>query len=387
MGFAIHISNSIHFSPAALLLAALLSFAAPAVSAAQEAAEIRMTGTIEVDDAELSFKLPGRLESRLVSEGEAVQAGQVLAKLDTSELEQEFEIRRGELEAAEAALADLEAGSRPEELAQAEAARQKAQAMLSELLAGSRAADIAATEAATRRTRADREQADKDLARAEALHAGQSVTDQDLDRARTAARTALERQTEAEARLRLVREGPRREQIEQARQAESEAAQRLALLRQGPRKDAVSQAQARARIASHAVALARIRLDNGTLVSPVSGTVLAQHAEPGEYLSAGTPVVTVAPLDHLWMRAYIHETDLGRVVLGQTASVTIDTWPDRVYSGTLAFISPQTEFTPKTIQTEKERITLVYRVKIRLDNPKSELKPGMPAVATLRARE
>lgn len=364
----------------------LLWLCGASASPAQDVPEIRMHGTIEVDDAELSFKQAGRLARRFVSEGETVKAGQALAELDTSELEQEFEMRRGELDAAEATLADITAGSRPEEIAQAEAARQRAQAMLSELLAGSRAADIIAAEAAARRARADREQADKDLARVATLHGKQSVTDQDLDRAKTAARTALERQNEADARLRLVREGPRQEQIEQARQAEAEAAQRLALLRQGPRRDTVTQAQARVRIASHSLALARIRLDNGTLTSPVSGTVLTHHAEPGEYLSAGTPVVTVASLDQLWMRGYLPETDLGRVVLGQPASVTIDTWPDKAYPGTLSFISQQTEFTPKTIQTEKERITLVYRVKIRLENPGGELKPGMPAIVTLRAR-
>jgi len=355
-------------------------------SHAQTGAEIRMHGTIETDDAELGFKQPGRLSERLVSEGETVKPGQVIARLDTAELEQEYGMRRGELDAAEAALADLTAGSRPEEIAQAEAARLRAHAMLSELLAGSRDADVSAAEAASRRARADREQSERDLARVAALHRKQTVTDQDLERAETAARTALERLNEAEARLKLVREGPRAEQIEQARQAETEAAQRLALLRQGPRTDAVAQAQARVRIASHAVSLARIRLDNGTLIAPAAGTVLAHHAEPGEYLSAGTPVVTVAPLDRLWMRAYLPEPDLGRVNLGQAASVTIDTWPDKSYPGTLSFISQQTEFTPKTIQTDKERITLVYRVKIRLDNPGGDLKPGMPAVVTLQAR-
>ncbi|HOY69039.1 MAG TPA: efflux RND transporter periplasmic adaptor subunit [Candidatus Ozemobacteraceae bacterium] len=362
------------------------SLSRPVLAAEPPAGVIRLNGTIETDDAELSFKQPGRLIERLVSEGEAVKAGQLLARLDTAELEQEHAMRLGEFEAAEAALADLTAGSRPEEIAQAEAARQRARAMLDELLAGSRAPDIAAAEAAARRARADREQADKDLARAESLHAKAVITDQEMDRARTASRTARERQAEADARLKLIREGPRAEQIEQARQAEAEAAQRLALLRQGPRPDAVLQARARVRIASHAVALARIRLDNGTLVSPLTGTVLTHHAEPGEYLSAGTPVVTVAPLDRLWLRAYLPETDLGRVVLGQNASVTTDTWPDRVYPGILAFISPQTEFTPKTIQTEKERITFVYRIKITLDNPHGELKPGMPAVVTLQGR-
>lgn len=86
------------------------------------------------------------------------------------------------------------------------------------------------------------------------------------------------------------------------------------------------------------------------------------------------------------MRAYLPETDLGRVTLGQAASVTVDTWPETPYPGTLSFISQQTEFTPKTIQTDKERITLVYRVKVRIDNPAGKLKPGMPAVVTLQVR-
>jgi HlyD family secretion protein len=96
-------------------------------------------------------------------------------------------------------------------------------------------------------------------------------------------------------------------------------------------------------------------------------------------------VVTVARLDEVWLRGYIPETELGRVKLGQQARVSIDTWPGRVFEGRVSFISPEAEFTPKNVQTEKERVKLVYRIKITLLNPKGELKPGMPADAVLQA--
>ena len=115
----------------------------------------------------------------------------------------------------------------------------------------------------------------------------------------------------------------------------------------------------------------------------MSGIVIAKHAEPGEYLAPGTPVVTLGDLSKPWLRAYIDETDLGRVQLGGEAAVTTDSYPKKVYPGRISFISSEAEFTPKNVQTEKERVKLVYRVKIELANPDQELKPGMPADAEL----
>ncbi len=102
-------------------------------------------------------------------------------------------------------------------------------------------------------------------------------------------------------------------------------------------------------------------------------------------VSAGTPVVTIADLDHLWLRGYLSETDLGRVKLGQAATVKTDTYPGKRYKGRVSFISSQAEFTPKSVETHKERVTLVYRIKIDLENQAHELKPGMPADALLDA--
>ena len=121
-----------------------------------------------------------------------------------------------------------------------------------------------------------------------------------------------------------------------------------------------------------------------TLKAPFDGVILVRQAELGEVVVPGTPVVTLADLDHVWLRAYVNETDIGRVRLGQQATVTTDTYPGRRYGGRIAFIAEKAEFTPKSVETHAERVTLVYRIKIELDNPAHELVPGMPADATIR---
>jgi HlyD family secretion protein len=119
------------------------------------------------------------------------------------------------------------------------------------------------------------------------------------------------------------------------------------------------------------------------LRAPASGVVLVRQAELGEVMAPGTPVVTIADVEHLWLRGYVSETDLGRIHWGQEATVRTDTFPGKAYRGRVSFISSEAEFTPKSVETHKERVTLVYRVKIDLDNPNHELKPGMPADATI----
>jgi HlyD family secretion protein len=164
-----------------------------------------------------------------------------------------------------------------------------------------------------------------------------------------------------------------------------EAGQRLKLLKAGPRPDAVRQARARLDASSAGLSLAETRLGQATLTAPMSGLVLAKHAEPGEMLAPGAPVVTIARMDEVWLRGYIPEADVGRVVIGQRARVTADAWPGRALEGRVSFISSEAEFTPKNVQTEKERVKLVYRIKITLPNPKGELKPGMPVDAIIVA--
>ena len=299
------------------------------------AGAVRVSGNIEATEVELAFRLPGWVEERAVDEGDAVKAGELVARLDARELEQQARQAKAEAEAARAQLAELEAGSRPEEVAAAEAAHQRA------------LADAAAARA--------------DFERAEELFKARVITRQELDARKAASGAAAAAVNQTQANLDLVRAGPRKEEVEQAR--------------------------ARAESAKHSAELAATRLGYATLKSPLAGVVLSKATEPGEYVSAGTPIVTVAELGNVFLRAYVNETDLGRVKLGAGAQVTADTWPGRIYEGRVTFISSQAEFTPKSIQTHQERVKLVYRVKIEIANPKGELKPGMPADAEITTEQ
>jgi len=344
---------------------------------------IRVSGNMEVTDVELSFRIPGWVERRTVSEGQLVQAGWEVAALDRTELGQEVELRKREVAAARAALAELEAGSRTEEIAEAEAFVAQAKARVAELEAGSRPQEIAAAKAAVARAQADAGYRKTDLARMEKLHKSGAATDQELDTSRTAYDVADARLREAQEQLKLVEEGPRAEQIEQAKASLAQTQQRLALVKKGPRQETIDQSRARLQQAEQALAIGQTRLTYTTLVSPVSGLVLSENVEAGEYVAAGTPIVTVADLNNIWLRAYINETDLGRVKVGQAARITTDTYPGKVYEGRISFIASEAEFTPKNVQTPKERVKLVYRVKITVANPNMELKPGMPADAEI----
>jgi HlyD family secretion protein len=301
----------------------------------EEDGVIRVSGNIEVTDVDVSFRIPGRVAERLVGEGMVVTAGQVVARLDSEDLEQEVRLKAAELAAAEAALRELEAGSRPQEIRVAEARVASAQAERDRLL--------------------------RDYERASALSAKEVIPRRDFDRAKAEHEVAEARLREAEETLRLVREGPRRETIDQAR--------------------------ARVRQAQEVFALARTRHTYGTVAAPLSGVVLSENIEPGGYVAAGTPVVTVGDLENVWLRAYIEEPDLGRVKVGQPVAVTADTYPGKTYPGRVSFIASGAEFTPKSVQTQKERVKLVYRIKIDIANPEMELKPGMPADAAIRVAE
>ncbi len=147
----------------------------------------------------------------------------------------------------------------------------------------------------------------------------------------------------------------------------------------------VELAKAEIHSATETLKMSQIVLGYTILRAPFSGVVEVRQAELGEIMVPGTPVVTLADLDHVWLRAYINETDIGKVRYGQTATVTTDTYPGKKYIGHVSFISSNAEFTPKSVETHAERVTLVYRIRIDIDNPSHELVPGMPADATLQA--
>jgi HlyD family secretion protein len=299
--------------------------------APKETGEIRISGTVETTVTALSFKLPGRVRERLVDEGQKVSAGQTVARLEDDQIRQELAGREAELAAAQAALAELQAGSRVEEVAQAEAA--------------------------VMRLQAESRRASDEYLRSEQLFKREVIARRDLDQAMAARDASAAARREASERLRQVRTGARSETRQQAR--------------------------ARVKGAEALLSIARTRLNETTLIAPTTGIVLSKNIEPGEQVAPGTPVMTVGRLEEVWIRGYVPEYDLPRIKLGQKARVTVDGLKGRVFAGRLDFIAQEAEFTPKNVQTEKERVRLVYRVKVTVPNSDMTLKPGMPADAVL----
>ena len=265
-----------------VIVAGVLTYNYTTSETSVEPTVIRVSGNIEATEAEVSFKIPGRVESRAVTEGEIVNAGQTVAELDRAELDQEVALRSAEVRAAQAALAELLAGSRPEDVEQAEAGVRQAQAKLDELLAGSRPQEISAAEATLERARAETARQEKEYRRTATLLESGDESKQKYDLVKAAYEAARAEERKAEAYLRLAREGTRKEQIEQARAALSQARARLALFRNGPRAETIEQSRARVQQAEEALAQSQTRLGYTSISSPLSGVVLSKSIEPGE---------------------------------------------------------------------------------------------------------
>jgi len=344
---------------------------------------IKVSGNVEVIDVDASFRIPGLVVSRPVDEGDMVSEGRLVARLDDTELKDDVAARKAAVQEALAALDELLNGSRPQEIREAEATANQLQKRLEELENGSRPEEITEARARLASARADLERWKLDFDRQQKLYERDVISSREFDVTRASYESAQAKVREGEAALALVLAGPRWEQVAQARAALEAALQRLSLAREGPRIEAIRQAKARLEQAQQSAAIAELRLAYSATSSPISGVVLSKNVEPGEYVAPGTPIVTIGDLVHVWLRAYINETDLGRVKLGQKARVTTDSYPGKSYEGRVAFISSQAEFTPKNVQTQTERVKLVYRIKIDIDNPKMELKAGMPADAEI----
>jgi len=293
----------------------------------EEANFIKVSGNIEATEVDVGFKVSGRIVSRFFEEGDWVDQGKVLAKLDDEDLRNRLEVARAALMSARARLGKLLAGSRPEEIRQAEANLHQAQFDLR-----------------NKQTQYDR---------VKSLYERGVISKEAFDNAETGFKVAQAAVQVATQNYQLVKEGPRKEDIEDARAQ-------------------VDQAQA-------SVKLNETQLSYTTLYSPISGVVLVKSGEIGEVVNPGTSIVTIADVENVWLKAYIPETDLSKVKWGQDVIVTTDLRPQKKYRGKISFISSQAEFTPKQIQTEKERVTLVYRIKVDISNKDHELKPGMPA--------
>lgn len=297
----------------------------------REAGIIAASGHIEATEVHLSSKVGGTVAALPRDEGDPIAAGEILAQIDTTDISLQ--------------------------LAAARADRDQAAAQLKLGLAGARAEDVQEAAALAARATADLDGAEKDLARMESLLQSGSGTAKARDDARTRRDQAAASLRAAQEQWKKLRSGSRPEEIEASRARLAGAAARVAQLEQ--------------------------QIRDATVRSPVDGILTERLVEQGELLAPGTEICVITELGQPWLTVYVGEPDLGRIHLGQGAEVRTDSGQTR--DGKITFVSSQAEFTPKNVQTLQERVKLVYKVKITLENKDGLFKPGMPAEARIPA--
>jgi HlyD family secretion protein len=356
---------------------------------------ILASGHVEATEVDMSFRSPGHVARILVEEGAQVRKGELLAELDQEPIRARRDQALAAVRELEARIASLTlAISIKQNVLDAEVRRAKAGvsaagARYQSLKTGSREEEIAEAEAARDRAKTEWENREVDFRRIKDLYQRKIVSPSQYDNARTSAEAALAAYNAAEERYKLVKAGPRKEAIQEgkANLAGSDAA--LSAAEAGLREiekmklDLVA-LQAQSDQAKAVLFIADDDLNKSRLYTPFNAFVIVKDIEQGEFVQAGTPVLTIADLDEVWVKTYVPETQLGRVRLGQIADVMSDTFPGKIYRGKITFISPQAEFTPKNVQTKEERVKLVYRIKVTVKNPNQELKAGMPVDVILR---
>ena len=358
-------------------------------------AGIMTSGHIEVTEVDLSFRLPGHVSRLLVEEGSRAKKGDLVAELRQEVLK----AKRGQ---AAAQVEELEARKDSQELAirireevlQAEVKKAKAglsaaDARYKSLRTGSRVEEIAEAAASRDRAKAEWKNRQRDFERMKDLYEQKIISFSQYDAARTAAEAARGAYEASEEHYKLVKAGPREEAVQEGRANLVGSGAALTVAEAARReveklKLDLKALNAQAEQAKALLVVAEDDLSSSRLYAPFEGFVTIKDVEEGEFVQAGTPVLTLARLDLVWVKTYVPETQLGRVRLGQKAEVLSDTFPGKIYPGTVTYVSPQAEFTPKNIQTREERVKLVYRIKVTLENPDQELKAGMPVDVILR---
>lgn len=295
---------------------------------------LRLYGNIDLRQVSLAFNNSERIVEVLAQEGDRVQQGQVLARLDTSRLLPRVAEAAAQADAQKQVVERMHNGSRPEEIAQARANL-----------------DAASADAAYARLQYDR------LKLLAGDSSGRAVSKQDLDSSRSA-------MSSAEARVML-----------------NKKALDLALI--GPRKEDIAQAEAQLRSYEAQLAYLRQQIKDAELPAPSNAIVRSRLLEPGEMSSPQRPVYSLALVDPKWVRAYVGEADLGRLHPGAAAQVSVDSFPRRTFEGWVGFISPVAEFTPKPVQTEELRPSLSYEVRVFVKDPADDLRLGMPATVNV----
>ena len=298
-----------------------------------QAEPLTLYGNVDIRQVQLGFRVGGRIAEAMVDEGDVIAAGATLARLDARPYEDSVRAAEAQVASQRATLDKLETGPRAAEIAQA-------QAVHAERLA-------------------DLQNAQQAFGRARELRSNRTISQANLDQATAARDMAAARADSAREALRLLEEGTRAEDL---------AAARASL--QG----------AEANLSS-----AQTSLRDTELQAPAGGVILSRVREPGAIVSAGDTVFVLSLSEPVWVRGYIAEPNLGRIHPGMAVEVFSDTVPDKPYRGTIGFISPVAEFTPKSVETPELRTDLVYRLRIVIDQPDAALRQGMPVTIRIPA--
>jgi HlyD family secretion protein len=404
---------------------ALPTGADPLFTAPAKSLPIAGSGTIEADIVAITSEIGGRIIAFHADEGDEVKPGELLVELDPATLEAQRDQQQAALVAARANLADVSAPPRPEAVAaaqadvqQAEASRDGADAVWQQAQAV--VADPLELNAQVDSTRGQIAMLEKQVEAAQAalktaqIQSEEAARNQSGDEGVTQAQAAAKQVEAAQAGLTIVQTeltGARSQlallialrdkplsliaqanashmAYVQATAAVTVAQAKLASTKAGPMPEDVAIAQAQVRQAEAAVALADVQLGKLSLTAPRGGVVTERPLNVGELTAPGAILLNLGDLDHVTLTVYIPETQIGRVKPGQVARVSVDAYPGQTFEGEVVFIRPEAEFTPKNVQTQEERVNLVFAVKIGLKNRldaygKYMLKPGMPADAEI----
>jgi HlyD family secretion protein len=383
-------------------------------------ATLSASGTIEGEEVSITAEVGGRIEALLADEGDEVEAGAVLVRLDQALLKAQVRQAQATLETAKAKLAQVQAGARPEEIAAAQADLAEAQAVQEGAYQAWQNAVKARDnpqqlEVQISQARAEVEQAKVQLDQTRtALTEAEVMRDhyqlfQAGDDNKTTYLASLKQVEVAQANVQAAEAALKGAQVQlehllsmkeeplvldaqvnaawaeyQAAQAAMEVAQAgLEVLEAGPTEEEVAVAQAEVARTEAALGVLEVQLDKLTLRSPTGGLVTGRTVQVGEMAVPGASLMTVADLDEVTLTVYIPEDEIGRVKVGQAVEVSVDSFPGKVFEGQVSYIASEAEFTPKNVQTKEERVNMVFAVKVKVPNPEHQLKPGMPADAVI----
>jgi multidrug resistance efflux pump len=344
-----------------------------------ESSTLKLPGTVEIQEVRLASKIGGRVQAVHVREGQVCDAGTVLVEFEIPQLMAQRRQWESRLAAAEARWEKLKNGSRAEEIRAAEAQYAWAVARRDRVLAGPRPEELEQARGEVDRVQADIHRTRKELSRIEALRAEQIATASQYDELVAALQRSQGVLRTAQARLRELELGSRQEDIAEAEADVARLRAQADLVRAGPRQEDIREAEA-------AVLELRSKLEElaadireGQLIAPSRVLIEVVAVRPGDVVPPHQPVVRVLRSDDLWIKAFVPETQLGRVRLNQTVEVTIDSYPGRRFHGTIFQIATVSEFTPRNVQSADERRHQVFGIKVRVEDPDGIFKAGMAA--------